>query len=235
MDFEIEDEPSDFLASKWSKGKSKGGGGYFGAVGGFGGGKKNEDIYDYDFDGGGMGDFEISHYSSPPEKSTKSSAVKSQPQHQPKAKPTPATASTTTGSQMSAMEKAQSMLNKYSGKGASSATTAKKPISGNKNHFSSSEYNEDDISIGSDELSASGGFMESPMPPKSSKPQLTKESVKAKSNETIKQQLSRGFDLEDDDDADELVITHPPPSALSVCHLFLPCRARVVAKVRGEI
>lgn len=207
MDFEIEEEPSDLLAGKWGggKSKSKGGGGYFGAVGGFGGGRKaSEDIYDYDFDGGAMGDFEISHYSSPPEKSTKSSAVKSQPQQQSKTKAaTTATAAGPGSQQMSAMEKAQSMLNKYSGKG--SVASGKQPIGGNKSRFSS-EYNEDDISIGSDELSASGGFMESPMPPKSSsKPQLTKESVKTNPKEPVKQQLSRGFDLEDDDEADELV------------------------------
>jgi hypothetical protein len=213
MDFEIEDEPSDFLASKWGKGKNKGGGGYFGAGGGFGGGNKNEDIYDYDFGGGGgMGEYEISHYSSPPTEKSAKSLEKSQPHQQSKGnvnKPAPASSTSTGGSQMSAMEKAQSMLNKYSGKGAATSTTAtKKPVVAKKPYFSS-EYNEDDISIGSDELSASGGFMESPMPPKTSKPQLTKESLKTSSREPVKQQLSRGFDLEDDEDDDELVFPSP--------------------------
>jgi hypothetical protein len=205
MDFEIEEEDSSDFQSQWSK-PSKGG--FFG--GGFGGGGgagKGEDVYDYDFGGGGGGggEYEFSHYSSAPEKSKTPTAAKNSTANGKDsltAKKTATSVSSST-SQMSAMEKAQSMLNKYSGKGNS--TAAKKPSAPTKDYFSS-DFNEDDISIGSDDLSTSG-VVESPKPAKAARPQLTKGPTKP-----VHQQLSRGFDLEEDDDNDELVC---PASALS--------------------
>lgn len=204
MDFEIEEEPSDFqFQSKWSKPSKSGG---F-LKGGFGSSKAapEEDIYNYDFGGGGLGgDYEISHYSTPPstDKFKKNEKSNSSSTEGGKISSAPAPA---VSSQMSAMEKAQSMLNKYSKK-ATNAPANKKPTSFSNHNYLSTDYNEDDISIGSDELSTSG-VMESP-PPKATKGPQAKDTIKNNQpKEPIKQQLSRGFDLENDDDEDDELVS----------------------------
>jgi hypothetical protein len=187
MDFEIEEEDSSEFHNQWSKPAK---GGFFGGGFGGGGGKGGEDVYDYDFGGGGGGEYEFSHYSSPPEKSKPVNNKKVTENGKASSTKKTATTTPTSTSQMSAMEKAQSMLNKYSGK---ATTAAKKPPAPTKDYFSS-DFNEDDISIGSDDLSTSG-VIESPRPAKAARPQLTKGPAKP-----VHQQLSRGFDLEDDDE-----------------------------------
>lgn len=161
MDFEIEDDDPYNFESNWSK-PSKAG--YFGGSG-FGDKGGGDDIYDYDF-GGGIGKTETTHYSSSPESYSKTKKVEKKPE-------TKVTKEKVTTD--NAMEKAKSMLSKYSAKPA-----VKKPII---KRFTD-DFDEDDISLGSDDMSDDGrrvGFPESPndMNVKSKfKPTLTKQSSK---------------------------------------------------------
>ncbi len=172
MDFEIEDDEFDFQKN-WTKPKQ---------IGYFGGGGGERDVYDYDFGGGN--DIEISHYSSPPERER---GEKDKGKH--------SIGNTKIGTKssgggggggggsdaMSAMEKAQSMLNKYSGKGKGTVGAVVKKTTAPTRNYMSSEYNEDDISIGSDEMSESGaGFSLDSSPEKKPKSQLTTASGKQK-------------------------------------------------------
>jgi hypothetical protein len=171
MDFEIEGDDDLGFEKKWSK-PTKGGGSF-----GFGkGGGATDDPYDYDF--GGVETETL--YSSPGDKRGgfsdpyQSKSKASEPAYSIKSKvPEPAITQVKTSiTSDNALEKAQSMLNKYS--------SNKKPTAPAKKSYMSSDFNEDDISIGSDDISGSGAdFLESPIQSKQIKPKTAGKSAKA--------------------------------------------------------
>jgi hypothetical protein len=168
MDFEIEDDDPYNFESNWSK-PSKAG--YFGGSGFGDKGGGGDDIYDYDF-GGGIGKTETTHYSSSPESYSKPQKVEKKEAKVTKDKVT----------HDNAMEKAKSMLSKYSAK-----PTVKKPV---VKKFTD-DFDEDDISLGSDDMSddgRKGGYPESP----------GDFNVKSKFKPTLTKQTSKkNFDLEE--------------------------------------
>ena len=135
MDFEIEDDDPYNFESNWSKPSKKG---YFGASG-FDNGGGGDDVYDYDF-GGGVTKTETTHYSSSPESYTKPQKKETKPA----AKPVKEKVTTS-----NAMEKAQSMLSKYSTK------TDAVPKKAAPRKFSG-DFDEDDISLDSGDFSDDG-------------------------------------------------------------------------------
>lgn len=172
MDFEIEDDDPYNFESNWSKPTKKG---YFGASGFAADSGGGDDVYDYDFGGGGI-KAETTHYSSSPESYSKPQKKDNKPTSAstaPVAIKEKVTAS-------NALEKAQSMLSKYSTK-----TAAKKPAPKKYND----DFDEDDISLGSDDFSDDGnakrpmGFATSPGPVEVNskfKPSLTKQATSRK-------------------------------------------------------
>jgi hypothetical protein len=145
MDFEIEDDDDNFRNS-WTKPAKKG------MFGGFDGGEMESDAYDYDF-----GATEKTMYADFSKSSNNNNTTKSKPSSSTvveksqnidvKSKYMEPTKSE---SSMSALEKAQSMLNKY--KKPEKAVV--KPKS-----YSSHVFDEDDISLGSDDESEEDKYL----------------------------------------------------------------------------